>query len=102
MWLGVLTQTRLPAGRRTTPSSGTSTRGPPPPRRGGPPGGRGGGAAERLGERVGLLLVAREAVEQEAVARVARVDPVDDHLHDQIVRDELAGLHVALGLAAEL
>ncbi len=58
--------------------------------------------AERLLERVGLLLVAREAVEQEAVARVAVADALGDHADDHLVGHELAGVHVALGLAPEL
>jgi hypothetical protein len=59
-------------------------------------------AGERLTEGIRLMLVAWEAVEQEAVAGVAGGDALDDHPHDHLVGDELAGVHVALGLAAEL
>ncbi len=48
------------------------------------------------------LLVAREAVEQEAVARVAAGDPVGDHADDHLVGHELAGVHEPLCLPAQL
>ena len=58
-------------------------------------------ALELLGQRVGLLGGAGEAVEQEAVGAVL-LDLVEDHADDQLVRDELALLHVRRGLAPEL
>src|SRR6202023_4170444 len=55
-----------------------------------------------LAQGVGLLLVARKAVEQEAVTGVAGVDPIADHLHDDLVGHQLARIHVALCLFSEL
>ena len=49
---------------------------------------------QRVLERVCLLLVARKAVQQEAVAGVIGGHPARDHLHDQLVGDEVAVLHV--------
>src|SRR4051812_42816167 len=59
-------------------------------------------ALERVLEHLGLLHRAREAVEQEPVGRLGLVDPLHDDLADQLVRDEVALVHVALGLLAEL
>ena len=56
-------------------------------------------STERLLERLGLVDRAREAVEDEAVARVLLLEALDDHRDDQVVGNELAGVHVALGLA---
>src|SRR5919197_3792850 len=58
--------------------------------------------AQRAVERLGLLVGAREAVEQEAVAGVGLGEPVEDHAHDHLVRDQVAPVHVLLGLLAEL
>ena len=93
--VGFFTHTRRPARRRTTSSSGTSIS----------------SAARELAleparapasSASACCLVAREAVEQEAVAGVAVADALDDHADDHLVGHQLAGVHVALGLAAEL
>ena len=55
-----------------------------------------------LAEGVGLPLVAREAVQQEAVAGVLGLHAGPDHPDDDLVGDEFAGAHVLLGLAAQL
>ena len=55
---------------------------------------------ERLAERVGLRARAREAVEDEAVARVVGADAVDDQVDHELVGHELAGVHEALRLQA--
>ena len=57
---------------------------------------------ERLAERVGLRARAREAVEDEAVARVVGADAVDDQVDHELVRHELAGVHEALRLQPQL
>jgi len=59
-------------------------------------------ARERSGERIDLGLVAREPVEDEAVARVALADAFGDHADYHLVGDEIAGVHVALGALSEL
>jgi hypothetical protein len=56
---------------------------------------------ERLAERVRLLLIAREAVEEEAIARLAAADALRDHADDHRIRDEFAFVHVALRLGPE-
>ena len=45
---------------------------------------------------------AREAVEQEAVLRLGRLDGLEDDAGDDLVGHELAGVHELLGLLAEL
>ena len=50
----------------------------------------------------GLGGVAREAVKNKAVLGVVSLEALLDQVNDQGVRDELAGVHVALGLHAEL
>jgi len=52
---------------------------------------------ERLVELVGLLNRAREAVEQELVLRI---DRLPQQVHHDLVRDELAAVHVRLDLRA--
>ena len=94
MWLGFFTHTRRPPSLRTTSSSGTSTSSTAFRRRSSP--------RNVFCERVGLLLVAWEAVEQEAVARVALAEPLGDHADDHVVGHELACVHVALRLLAQL
>ena len=57
--------------------------------------------AEDPVELLGLVLGAREAVEDEAVLDLGRVrEPLLDHLDDDVVGDELAAVHVLLGLRA--
>ena len=84
---------RRPETRRTISSSGTCDAE------------RGGDRApvllERLVERLGLDDGAREAVEQEAVARVVLLEALDDDPDDHVVGHELAGVHEALGLGAQ-
>ena len=58
-------------------------------------------ALEGVLEHLGLRDRAREAIEQEAVGGLAAVDALHDHLADQVVRDEVALLHVLLGLLAD-
>jgi hypothetical protein len=58
-------------------------------------------ALELLVQRVGLRVVAREAVEQEAVVALL-LDLVEDHLDHQRIGHELAGVHVRRRLLAEL
>src|SRR3954452_7931552 len=58
-------------------------------------------ALHLLGQRPGLSARAREAVEQEAVVALV-LDLVEDHRDDEVVGDELALVHVVLGLPAEL
>ncbi len=53
-------------------------------------------------ERVGLRAVAREAVEDEAVAAVLGADAVDDQVDDELVGHQLAAVHVALRGDAQL
>ena len=55
----------------------------------------------RCRKRVGLIDRAREAVEQEAVARVVIGEALEDHADDHAVGHEFAGVHVALGLGSE-
>ena len=55
---------------------------------------------EQLVQRGGLRHGAREAVEQEAVGGVGLGQPVADHVDGDLVRHELAGVHVPLGLDA--
>ncbi len=57
---------------------------------------------ELLVERFGLRHRAREAVEDEPVPRVLLPEALGRHRHDQVVGHELAGVHVLLGLLAEL
>src|SRR3954453_4229563 len=57
---------------------------------------------QRLVERLGLLVGAREAVEEEAVLGVRLGEPVEDHADDDLVGDEVAAVHVLLGLLAEV
>ena len=93
MWLGFFTHTRRPARRRTTSSSGTSISSAAVRRRSSP------SSASR--QRVGLL--ARCAGSRRAGSRRAAsplADALDDHADDHLVGHELAGVHVALGLAA--
>jgi hypothetical protein len=53
-------------------------------------------------ERLGLLQIAREAIEDEALLRIRHGEPFADHgEHDGIV-DQLAGLHRTLRARAEL
>ena len=58
--------------------------------------------AQLGGQRLGLRRGAREAVEDEAVGRLAGVDPLADHADDHLVGDEVAAVHVVLGGLAEL
>ena len=53
-------------------------------------------------QRLGLRDRAREAVEQEPVARLGAVEPLHHHPADQVVGHEVAAVHVLLGLLAEL
>ncbi len=53
-------------------------------------------------EPLGLIEGAGEAVEDEAAADVGLGEAVGDHLVDEIVGDELALVHQALGGSAEL
>src|SRR3954454_17162121 len=54
-----------------------------------------------LPQRVRLRDVAREAVQQEAVVALV-LDLVEDHLDHELVGNELAVVHVRLGLAAQV
>ena len=67
---------------------------------------RRGDPAAQLGqllvERLGLLDRARKAVEDEAVLGVVLLQALGGHRDDQIVGHEVAGVHVALRLLAEL
>src|SRR3954451_1446259 len=67
---------------------------------------RGGEAAvdllQRGVERLGLLVRAWEAVEEEAVLGVGLGEPVEDHADDDLVGDQVAAVHVLLGLLAEV
>src|SRR3954453_12362979 len=58
--------------------------------------------AQRVVERLGLLVRPREAVEQEAVGGVGLAQAVEDHGDDDLVRHELAAVHVRLRLLAEV
>ena len=53
-------------------------------------------------QRLGLRHVAREAVEQEAVRGVRLLHAVLGHPDGDLVRDQVAGVHVRLGLLAQL
>ena len=53
-------------------------------------------------EHVRLPARAREAVEDEAVGGLRGVDPLHDHVADQVVRHQVAAVHVLLGLAPQL
>ena len=53
-------------------------------------------------QRLGLRYGARKPVQDEAVLGVRLTEPLRDHGNDQLVRDELALIHVFLGLLAEL
>src|SRR3954452_21136067 len=53
-------------------------------------------------ERLCLRHVAREAVEQEALAGVVLLESCDDHSDRDLVRNEVAGVHELLRLLAEL
>src|SRR3954453_14215785 len=57
---------------------------------------------QRLGQGVGLGDLPREAVEQEAVLGLGAVQGLQDHADDEPVGDEVARVHVLLGLPAEL
>ena len=57
---------------------------------------------ELLVERLRLIDRARKPVQDEAVLGVRLTEPLRDHGNDQLVRDELALIHVFLGLLAEL
>ena len=57
---------------------------------------------EHLVERHGLRGGAREAVEDEAVGALGRLDVVLDDAHHDVVRHEAARLHDRLGLLAHL
>ena len=89
MW--PLGQVRRPPSRRTTSSSGTSIRSAAVSSRP--------SSASFSLERLGLRLGAREAVEDEAVLGLVLVDPLGDHADDHLVGDEVAAVHVLLGLA---
>ena len=52
-------------------------------------------------EDLGLQLVAREAVEQEAVAGVALVEAFLHHRDGDFVGHQVTGVHVALGFVAK-
>ena len=56
---------------------------------------------EHVVEDLGLRDVAREAVEQEAVAGVVLVEPLLDHRDRHLVGYQVAGVHVPLGLVAQ-
>ncbi len=56
---------------------------------------------ERGLQRLGLDGVAREAVDDDALAGVESVEPLEEHLEGDRVGDELTLLHVSLGLATE-
>jgi hypothetical protein len=58
-------------------------------------------AVEGVLEDVGLLGVAREAVQQEAVLGLGLVDALHDHVADDLVGHEVALGHVALCLLAQ-
>jgi hypothetical protein len=60
------------------------------------------GGLQVLRERVGLGHGPREAVEQEAVGGLVAAQAFEDHADDHVVGNEVAGVHVLLGLAAEL
>ena len=57
---------------------------------------------QALLERLGLAARAREAVEDEAVRGLRRVELLQDHVADQLVRHQVAAVHVLLGLGPEL
>src|SRR3954462_5415259 len=57
---------------------------------------------QRLVERLGLRGRAREAVEEEAVGGVLLGEAVEDDADDHVVGDEVAAIHVLLGLLAEV
>jgi hypothetical protein len=46
--------------------------------------------------------VARKAVQQEAVLCVGLLDGVEEHAHDDVVGNQIAAVHVPLGLGPEL
>ena len=94
MWLGFFTHTRRPARRRIELLVGyfDQQRGRQVALE----------ALQRVAQSVGLLLVAGEAVQQEAVPGVAVGHALGDHAHDHLVRHQVAGVHVALGLASQL
>ena len=86
-------QVRRPDSRRITSSSSTtssSTRSSADAEVG-----------QQLVQRGRLRHGAREAVEQEAVAGVRLGEPVPDHVDGDLVRHQLAGVHVPLGLDAQ-
>ena len=60
-----------------------------------------GRSREHRVERLGLREVAREAVEDEPVARVVLREPLADHPDRELVRDEVAAGHDRVDLAAE-
>ena len=53
-------------------------------------------------ERLGLFGGAREAVEQAAELRVFAVEPIEQHRDRQLVRHQLAALHIALRFHPQL
>jgi hypothetical protein len=57
---------------------------------------------QRLVERLRLGDRAREPVEQEAVAGLVALHALEDDADDDVVGDELAPVHVLLGLLPEL
>ena len=57
---------------------------------------------EHLVESGGLLQGAREAIQDHAVLAVGLIDPVGNDLDDDLVRDEVAGIHDGLGALAHL
>ena len=93
MCAGFFTHTLRPPRRRTTSCVGhldQQHRGQAPLQ-----------ANECPAQRLRLSFVAREAVEQEAIAGVVHADPLGDHPHDHLVGHELSRLHVPLRLPAE-
>src|SRR3954453_15305503 len=57
---------------------------------------------QRLVQRPGLRVRAREPVEEEAVGRVLLGEAVEDHADDHLVGHEVAAVHVLLGLLAQV
>src|SRR5262245_54564389 len=51
---------------------------------------------------LGLRESAREAVEDESVGGLVALQPLGDHADDHLVRDQIAAVHVLLGLPADL
>jgi len=57
---------------------------------------------KHLVQHLGLVHRSREPVEQEAFGRVVVGQPVLDHRDGDLVRDQVAGVHVLLRLDAEV